>query len=843
MATAVPIALDGTVATYSGPTGPTWLTFTATKGKAYTLTLTGARPIAGAPRPYVYDEVAALGWTGQRVLSDTSIQLVLVAPRDESIYLKMADFANASGTYQLSMLESAPGDVTWYYDRYDPDDTTTTAKTIPVDGTPQTRIFWYRDWIAVPVVAGRGYHVEAAWVAPRNDDTAVQAYNSDGTLLSDSILLSYPRPQGMNFTAPRDGVVYLRVSGSPTSGREYTTRVWESTGRDITGTVTRSPGGAPVEGAAVVLYQKYSDANPMKALAATVTAIDGSYAFDAFPGITYVVGFSDPAAVLFGEWAGGWPTYLSHPAATALLPGAKLVIDGRLHEAAGVAGRVVDRVGSPVAGATVRVEQPTDWGSWAEVGQEVTGPDGAFAVAGLDPTPAHRLVVQAPDERVQIAEQPLALVDGATTTVEATVAAPATISGTITDPTGPIPATAQFLVTLRRAADPNTVVASALVTSVTNTYSFTGLRPDSWVVRIDEATNAYPQCWYGATPFTGTGSVIDVGWDERIAVDLRVGQLAGATRYETAESIGRSAFATGSCDAVIVATGRNYPDALGAAGLAGAAGCPILLVNGASTTLDPTVRSEALRVTSGATPRMVYVVGGTGAVSTGIEAGLRTAFGKANVVRLAGATRYDTANAVAVRARAVLKSKGVAYSGKAICVTGASYADALLAAPVAYSRRLPVLLVGPVGPALKTTLSTVGVKDVYVIGSASAVTKATYTNLASALGGSAHVTRPCSESDPYRQSVAVADWAVSTQGLSWRRVGIATGATYPDALAAGPAQGLAPSPLLLTPSGGAVAVVTTALSAHKSEIEGLRFYGGTGAVSQATRDAMAGAIK
>ncbi len=60
-------------------------------------------------------------------------------------------------------------------------------------------------------------------------------------------------------------------------------------------------------------------------------------------------------------------------------------------------------------------------------------------------------------------------------------------------------------------------------------------------------------------------------------ISTEAARVSGADRYETASLVCASTFATGSCDAVVIATGADFPDALCAAGLAGAVEGPVLL--------------------------------------------------------------------------------------------------------------------------------------------------------------------------------------------------------------------------------------------------------------------------
>jgi hypothetical protein len=100
-------------------------------------------------------------------------------------------------------------------------------------------------------------------------------------------------------------------------------------------------------------------------------------------------------------------------------------------------------------------------------------------------------------------------------------------------------------------------------------------------------------------------------------------------------SVASRASAASATPVVYVATGENFPDALGAGPAAAIVKGPILLV-----TLDAIPGETAAELTRLA-PDKIIIVGGTAVVSTNVETGLKAYAGK--VERIAGANRYDTA--------------------------------------------------------------------------------------------------------------------------------------------------------------------------------------------------------
>jgi hypothetical protein len=77
-------------------------------------------------------------------------------------------------------------------------------------------------------------------------------------------------------------------------------------------------------------------------------------------------------------------------------------------------------------------------------------------------------------------------------------------------------------------------------------------------------------------------------------------------------------------------------------------------------------------------PQRTIIVGGTKAVSTEVEGYLNEMLGAANVDRIGGTSRYDTAALVARRMMHVRSDQGLAWDGSYFLSSGANFPDALL---------------------------------------------------------------------------------------------------------------------------------------------------------------------
>jgi subtilisin family serine protease/putative cell wall-binding protein len=299
-------------------------------------------------------------------------------------------------------------------------------------------------------------------------------------------------------------------------------------------------------------------------------------------------------------------------------------------------------------------------------------------------------------------------------------------------------------------------------------------------------------------------------------------RVAGPDRFATAAAIATRSFPDGA-DTVFVATGRGFPDALAGAAAAAAQGAPIVLVDPAGVPDATATELERLR------PRHLVVLGGEAAVPGAVVDDLVGLTG-ARASRYAGPDRYATGARIA---------EGF-FSGPVPVVyltTGRSFADALGAGAAGGRLGGPVLLVAPdrIPEVVASALRLLQPQRVVVLGGTSAVSPAV-SDAASAVTG-VPVER-LGGATRYATSAAVAASAFPT-GVpeAW----VATGTTFPDALAGGAAAGAADAPVLLVPGTGPVPGEVLA-EITRLQPGRLVVLGGVGAVSDdvaaALREAM-----
>lgn len=168
---------------------------------------------------------------------------------------------------------------------------------------------------------------------------------------------------------------------------------------------------------------------------------------------------------------------------------------------------------------------------------------------------------------------------------------------------------------------------------------------------------------------------------------LSVERLSGSSRYDTAVKIAaRVETLNGAgCDTVFVARGDAFADALSASAAAYRQRFPILLTKPG---VLPAATTAALRDLA---PRHAVILGGEGAISTGVQRAVGKVVG--DVVRIAGATRYATSAEIA-RYSIDRGWTGSAVVGLAV---GTRFADALSAGPVCGDSGGTLLLTSPKG--------------------------------------------------------------------------------------------------------------------------------------------------
>jgi putative cell wall-binding protein len=311
-------------------------------------------------------------------------------------------------------------------------------------------------------------------------------------------------------------------------------------------------------------------------------------------------------------------------------------------------------------------------------------------------------------------------------------------------------------------------------------------------------------------------------------IETQIVRSGGSDRYATALAISRNNFVADSVVTAVIATGRDFPDALAASALAGVYDSPVLLVD---ATVSSGLTAELKRL--GAT--RVCLIGGPAAIPDAIATTLGTA--GFTVERVSGSDRYQTAARVAARVKALTGA-----TPEAFFVRGDDFADALSCAPYAYAGKIPVLLVASdaVPAATAGAISSLRIVDGHVIGGTAAVAPATYSTLDTLLTGSIGRT---AGSNRYATAAAVVEHALQNAWADAGYVGIATGVSFADALGGGAAAGTNRGVMLLTGAAALDPSAAAILSANKVDIQIVEIYGGVAAVSDNVKVAITNIIE
>ena len=743
--------------------------------------------------------------------------------------------------------------------RVDKSDPVLAAYSVPATGWASGAAFGGGDAYDVySYVHSIWYSIDAGPFLPQLGDTFIWTTSAEGTTRIDM----YARDAAGNTSATE--TVTLRVDSTPPVTTDDAPGAWVST--DVTVTLTATdplPGDGTSSGVATTYYRIDGSSTQTYTAPVPVTAegtheivywsVDGAgnteepnsatvridrtgpvVTDDSTPGWQ-----QGPVTVTFTEADAGADASVFHytldgsPAATTA---ASMEVTGTgLHE---IVYWGVDSLGNagPLGHATLRIDDDPPMSAsdidaaWQQgpVDVAITATDAHSGVASIEAT-----VTDPPPSGVttrSVASETMTFTLSAegTTTVEyfatdevGNVETP-TVEIVRIDDTAP---TVSISPTSTQVIDAMTFILSAtdMLSGVDAVYLSVdgGATEATDTVRLDTVGDHTITYW--AVDTAGNESA-HLTHDVRVSPSATTyAEVAGADRYLTSVEASKRSFPAGA-DAVIVATGQNWPDALGGAALAGVYDAPVLLTR--TDDLPDAVASEIVRLD----PGHVFVLGGTGVVSEAVEAQIRSlVVPTANLERFWGADRYITTEIIA---RRVIRDAAV-FDGTAFLATGLTFPDALGAAPLSTSLERPLYLAGTAGisPAALAAMVEAGVTHVVILGGTGAVPAAVETQL-----DTASITHERLEgTDRYGTAIEVAKHGVDA-GLTWNKVGLSSGTLFPDALTGGVMQGHDSSVMVLTNGDVLDWRVRDTLQTQRDIIGEVRFIGGAGALSQSVRD-------
>ena len=263
---------------------------------------------------------------------------------------------------------------------------------------------------------------------------------------------------------------------------------------------------------------------------------------------------------------------------------------------------------------------------------------------------------------------------------------------------------------------------------------------------------------------------------------VSIDRIYGANRYKTA--VGISSYYPSS-EFVVLAQGMEFADALAGVPFAQNIGAPILLTG------KDSVPSEVLGEIKRLKAKKVYILGGENAISQkAVDSIIALGINKNNVIRLQGETRFGTAAAIASRNGGIPKEIFFVY--------GFDFADALSVSPIAARRKAPIIYLrkdGQIDSETMKYLSSVKghITAAYVIGGTAVVSDSMLKKAAQAVG--LQTARRLSGANRYETCIDVNTGFKNV--FSGNTICVATGKSFPDALAGGVFAADALSPMFL----------------------------------------------
>jgi putative cell wall-binding protein/lysophospholipase L1-like esterase len=290
-------------------------------------------------------------------------------------------------------------------------------------------------------------------------------------------------------------------------------------------------------------------------------------------------------------------------------------------------------------------------------------------------------------------------------------------------------------------------------------------------------------------------------------------RIGGQDRFDTARLIAESTYPD-HVDAVILATGNNWPDALTGSVLSNKYHAPILWVN--NTPENSTAAMDYIQTHVNDTGT-VYILGGFSAVGPEFETALmNSGFPAASITRLSGLDRTSTALEID-------ENLAAPTGGTVFMVTDSNYADALTASAYAATNACPIIPVpkDSLPVSVLTYLEEEKPSTVIIVGGEGVISQTVENQMRTLVGT---VVR-YSGSDRYATSSAL---IASLYPNNPSEVCLATGEDYPDALAGSAYAGFWGEPIVLLPK--SLDQPTLDLL-HKYQGVPYTIFGGTGAVS------------
>lgn len=265
-----------------------------------------------------------------------------------------------------------------------------------------------------------------------------------------------------------------------------------------------------------------------------------------------------------------------------------------------------------------------------------------------------------------------------------------------------------------------------------------------------------------------------------------VTRIYGQDRYETSVNISKQ-FDSGELKNVILASGKDFPDALTGSVLSKKLNAPILLVGDLNSGCEyETEEYIAAHLSKDGT---IYLLGGEGSISPSVVSQLNQ-LGYKNFKRLGGNDRFAT-NSI------IVDEMNVQNGTPVVIVNGFNFPDALSVSSVAGSKGYPIFMSkqNAIGDSTVQKISAINPSKVYMIGGEGALSNNIKNQLKSNLSylKDEDIVR-INGSNRYETSLKINDYFK----LDSKYAILANGENFPDALSGSALASKLNAPIILT---------------------------------------------
>lgn len=265
-----------------------------------------------------------------------------------------------------------------------------------------------------------------------------------------------------------------------------------------------------------------------------------------------------------------------------------------------------------------------------------------------------------------------------------------------------------------------------------------------------------------------------------------VSRLYGVDRYKTSVNISNN-FSNGKIQNVIIASGKDFPDALTGSILSKKYTAPILLLN---NTVNESTDSINYIINHMDKSGTIYILGGSGSISEDFVKYMKN-LGYSNIIRLGGINRAET-NKVIVQSIDIEKKTPIVitngYDG---------FADALSISSIAAAKGYPIFITEKkaLPNEIKNTISNIEPSEVYIVGGTGVVGAEVVRELKNLVPNldDSKIIRVAGN-DRYETSLNIAKYFK----LNTDTAIIANGTNFPDALSGTALAAKLNAPIILT---------------------------------------------